>query len=100
MQALVDDLGTTEILELYGKRLRAARDRNAELEKRLMKKTAECAMNARLAQKAEANRAALRQEVHRLTSEGSEPRFKSEPETAAYMEPLHALNFVNVGDSF
>ena len=32
MQTLVNDLGTTEILELYGKHLRAARDRNAELE--------------------------------------------------------------------
>ena len=57
-------------------------------------------MNARLAQRAEANRAVLRQEVHRLTSEGSEPRFKSEPETGACVDPQHTLDLANVFGSF
>lgn len=33
MEILAEDLGTTEIIKLFGERLKTARERNAELEK-------------------------------------------------------------------
>ncbi|KAF7966943.1 hypothetical protein HWV62_36358 [Athelia sp. TMB] len=107
MDVLVQDLGTTEIITLYGERLKAAREKIEELEKveipmsglranelidphhrlkRLAAKTIECAFHARQFKKADANRAAFRQELHKLTTEA-----ESAKREVTCTDPAHAL---------
>ncbi|KZP32703.1 hypothetical protein FIBSPDRAFT_1036797 [Athelia psychrophila] len=84
MDVLLQDLGTTGVINLYGEQLRESRLRSNELENRLALKTSECEAISRVAQQADANRAALQNELHRLTTEANpnqrEPYPKLEPE--------------------
>ncbi|KZP20530.1 hypothetical protein FIBSPDRAFT_1044798 [Athelia psychrophila] len=95
MDILAEDLGTTEIIKLFGERLKTAREKNAELEKRLAAKTIECDANLSRAQQSDGNRVALRQELHRASVEANERQSSTKQELGTCTNPQHAFEINN-----
>ncbi|KZP05190.1 hypothetical protein FIBSPDRAFT_903705 [Athelia psychrophila] len=94
MDILAEDLGTTEILKLFGERLKTSREKNVELERALAAKTIECNANLRRAQQSDENRAALSQELRRVTLKANERQSESstKQEVGTCTNPQHVLD--------